>query len=116
MDVFRLVADRKIAEAMEEGAFDNLSGKGQPLDLSEEPFVDPALRMGHRLLRNNGFAPWRVLERKEILASRDALLGDFTQGRIDLGSLRVLATALNQRILNFNLQAPSTAQLLQLPL
>jgi hypothetical protein len=42
---------------MAEGAFDHLEGFGQPLNLEEDPFEDPSLRMAHRLLKNNGFAP-----------------------------------------------------------
>lgn len=50
----------------EKGEFDNLPGKGQPLDLSENPFEDPDLRTVHRLLRNAGFAPAWLEERKDI--------------------------------------------------
>ena len=57
MDAWHLIAERKIREAMEEGAFDHLEGTGKPLDLRENPFEDPSERMGHRLLKNNGFAP-----------------------------------------------------------
>jgi hypothetical protein len=32
----RRVADRRIEEAMREGKFDNLPGRGQPLDLESE--------------------------------------------------------------------------------
>jgi len=58
--------DRKIREAMEQGEFDNLAGKGEPIDLSENPFEDPDWRTAHRLLRNAGFAPAWIEERKDI--------------------------------------------------
>ena len=57
MDKWETIAERKIREAMAEGAFDNLSGKGRPLNLEEDPYEDPSLRMAHRLLRNNGVRP-----------------------------------------------------------
>lgn len=57
MDEWHFIAERKIREAMEEGAFEQLEGEGRPLDLEVNPFEDPSLRMAHRLLRNNGFAP-----------------------------------------------------------
>ncbi|MDR3703504.1 MAG: DUF1992 domain-containing protein [Candidatus Sulfopaludibacter sp.] len=66
MDVWNPVAERKIREAMDEGLFDRLEGTGRPLDLDENPFEDPSLRMAHRLLKNNGFAPAWILEGKEI--------------------------------------------------
>ncbi len=46
------LTEKNIREAIEKGEFDNLPGKGQPLDLSENPFEDPDLRTVHRLLRN----------------------------------------------------------------
>jgi hypothetical protein len=64
--------DRKIREAMEEGEFDDLSGKGEPIDLAENPFEDPDWRMAHRMLRNAGFAPAWIEERKDIEAEIQA--------------------------------------------
>jgi DnaJ family protein C protein 28 len=51
---------------MEQGEFDDLPGKGQPVDTSENPFEDPELRLAHRMLRNAGFAPAWIEERKDI--------------------------------------------------
>jgi DnaJ homolog subfamily C member 28 len=58
--------DQKIREAMEQGDFDDLQGKGKPIDTSENPFEDPELRLAHRMLRNAGFAPSWIEERKDI--------------------------------------------------
>ncbi len=58
--------DQKIREAMEQGEFDDLPGKGKPVDTSENPFEDPELRLAHRMLRNAGFAPSWIEERKDI--------------------------------------------------
>src|SRR6266850_6912645 len=66
VDKWEFIAERKIREAMAEGAFDNLRGKGLPLDLEENPYEDPSLRMAHRLLRNNGFAPAWIEEAKDL--------------------------------------------------
>ena len=107
MDPFRLIADRKIQEAMDEGVFENLSGRGQPLPLEEDPFEDPSLRMAHRLLRNNGFAPAWIEEGKDIEADIARLREE--QARIGLDEFRARAAALNRRIFAFNLKAPSLA-------
>jgi hypothetical protein len=109
MDVFRLIADRKIEEAMAEGAFDNLECHGRPLSLEEEPFEDPSLRMAHRLLRNNGFAPAWILESKEIDAAAARLREDRARGRVGEAEFRRRAEELNRRILSFNLKAPSAS-------
>ena len=111
MDICESIAERKIREAMEQGAFDNLPTKGKPLDLSEDPFEDPSMRMAHRLLRNNGFAPWWVEEAKDIEASIERLRADLrvaSQRPTVLDELRARTTELNQRIRSYNLKCPSS--------
>ena len=108
VDAFRLIAERKIQEAMESGAFENLAGAGQPLDLEENPFEEPSLRMAHRLLRNNGFAPAWILESKDIDAAAWRLRADFAAGRLAPEDYRREAAALNRRIAMYNLKAPGT--------
>jgi hypothetical protein len=89
---------------MEEGAFDRLEGTGRPLDLQENPFEDPSLRMAHRLLKNNGFAPAWIEDAREIDAEFQRL-----QSESDLPDFRRRVTALNRRILAFNLKVPSVS-------
>lgn len=60
------MAEKMLREAIEAGEFDNLPGKGKPMDLSENPFEDPDLRVVHKLLRDAGFAPAWIEERKDI--------------------------------------------------
>src|SRR5687767_13633247 len=45
------VADRKIAEALEQGKFEDLAGKGQPLNLDDDPLTPPHLRLANRILK-----------------------------------------------------------------
>jgi DnaJ family protein C protein 28 len=60
------LAERRIKEAQEQGLFDDLPGKGEPLDLSDNPFLDPSWRVAYKLLQDHGFAPeWIELD-KEI--------------------------------------------------
>src|SRR6185295_11975425 len=72
MNHWESLIDRKIREAMDEGEFDDLSGKGEPIDLTENPFEDPDWRMAHRMLRNAGFAPAWIEERKDIESEIEA--------------------------------------------
>jgi hypothetical protein len=104
MDACQLIAERKIREAIEDGAFDNLEGAGKPLDLSENPFEDPADRMAHRLLKNNGFAPDWIEEAREIEAESRRLRG---QGEVPKDDLHERVAALNRRIAAFNLKTPA---------
>jgi hypothetical protein len=103
MDEWHFFAERKIREAMQEGAFDRLEGAGQPLDLSENPFEDPSDRMANRLLKNNGFAPAWIEEAKEIEAETRRL---HARGDGSTDDFRRRVIALNRRIHSFNLKAP----------
>ncbi|CAI9762103.1 unnamed protein product [Fraxinus pennsylvanica] len=60
------VVERRVWNAMEEGQFENLPGKGKPLDLSSNPHVDPAEDTLYRILNKNGCAPEWVELNKEI--------------------------------------------------
>ena len=106
MDVWALVAERKIREAMEEGAFENLEGAGKPLDLSENPFEDPSERMANRILRNNGLAPGWIEEAKELDAEFLRLRADGEAGK---PGYETRVNELNRKILLFNLKAPRAA-------
>jgi hypothetical protein len=65
-DKWESIVDRKIREAIEAGAFDNLPNRGQPILLEVNPFEDPSLWMAHHLLRTNGFAPAWIEEARDI--------------------------------------------------
>lgn len=104
MDVWNLVAERKIREAMEEGAFDDLEGSGQPLDLSENPYEDPSQRMAHRILKNNGFAPDWILDGREIEQDIRRLRSE--RERLNPEEYQSLVDALNRRIATYNLKVP----------
>ena len=118
----------QIRRAMEEGKFDNLSGRGKPLRLEENPFEDPEWRLAHHALRSSGYSlPW-IETRKEleeaITAARAALRrtwkwqqaapGDelppaFVQAVWDqaVDTFRQRVEVLNRRIRDYNLEAPS---------
>ena len=119
--------DQKIREAMEQGEFDDLPGKGKPVDTSVNPFEDPELRLAHRMLRNAGFAPSWIEERKDIDAefenAHHQLSRVWTVLQNALGtenersarrrwekaltSFREQAGELNRRIVKWNLKVPA---------
>ena len=104
MDVWNLIAERKIREAMDEGVFDHLEGTGEPLALEENPYEDPAQRMAHRILRNNGFAPAWIEESKDLDADVRRLRAD--RPRLSEAEYRRRIAELNRRIEAFNLKTP----------
>ena len=121
MDKYEPLIDRLIREATDRGEFDDLPGSGQPIDLSENPYEKPELRSVHRLLRNAGFAPAWIEERKDIDAEFQRLyatvqrahkLYNSKSGDVRLQravkEFRESVEELNQRIRLYNLKAPAT--------
>ena len=50
MNIFAKIAEQRIREAIEQGEFDNLEGRGKPLDLRDESWVPEDLRMAYKIL------------------------------------------------------------------
>ncbi|KAJ8899712.1 hypothetical protein K2173_019411 [Erythroxylum novogranatense] len=63
------VVEHRIWRSMEEGQFENLAGKGKPLNLDRNPHADPADDTLYRILSKNGCAPEWVELNKEIRAN-----------------------------------------------
>ena len=61
------LAEANIAAALEAGDFDDLPGAGKPLALDDDPLVPEDLRVAYRLLKNAGFVPPELAERRERL-------------------------------------------------
>ena len=72
------IVERQIVEAQERGEFDDLPGKGKPLNLTENPFADPEWRVAYKILQDNGFTlDWIELDkeiRAELKTCREQLL------------------------------------------
>lgn len=84
------IAERKIQDAIEEGLFDNLPGRGKPLDLSVNPFEPPGMGAINRLLKHNKVLPPWVLLEQEIEASRALALASLARWEASEPGLRGL--------------------------
>jgi DnaJ family protein C protein 28 len=72
---FDRIAEEKIRQAMAAGEFDQLSGKGKPLNLQENPYEPEGWGTAFRLIQQNGFSlPWieagLEIERERLQAHR----------------------------------------------
>ncbi|XP_073043492.1 uncharacterized protein [Primulina eburnea] len=117
------VVERRVWHAMEEGQFENLPGKGKPLDLTSNPHVDPAEDTLYRILNKNGCAPeWVELNkdiRSKIAAWRLALKKSwmFKGGHDDSKwvelseSLKLQLRDLNNMVFRYNLIVPFGRQM-----
>lgn len=132
------IAEKKIQEAIEEGKFDNLPGKGKPLPIHDDALTPPDMRMANRILKNANVLPdWMQLqkdieaERKEVVALRIRLTRENQSRRARVAGLpadhrHVIQHAewyaasraaylkklkgVNTWILKFCMTAPNTAQ------
>ena len=84
------LAERRIREAANEGAFDELRGRGRPQDLTENPF-EGDLALGHHVLRNAGFRPDWIERQRELDAALTALAARLDAAVDTLASVRARA-------------------------
>ncbi len=73
MDAFALIAERRILEAMRQGAFDDLPGRGKPLKVEDFSGVPEELRMGYKILKNAGCLPPELQLQQELVSLRELL-------------------------------------------
>lgn len=98
MDIFSKIAERRIQEAIQNGDFDNLKGKGKPLTFEDETFIPEDLRMAYRILKNYGCVPPELELRNEII-NLSTLINTLDDDKERLKRLREL----NFKILRFNI-------------
>ncbi|XP_070021242.1 uncharacterized protein [Nicotiana sylvestris] len=117
------VVEQRIWHSMEEGQFENLPGKGKPLDLNTNPHVDPAEDTLYRILSRNKCAPEWVELNKEIRSNvvdwRSALKKAWTH-KDTVGdskwieaseSLKLQMRDINNKVFRYNLIVPFGRQM-----
>jgi len=65
--------EASLQEAIQRGEFDNLRGKGRPLNLYAYFDTPEAVRLGYSLLKDAGFIPEEVELRNEVVALSEIL-------------------------------------------
>jgi Domain of unknown function (DUF1992) len=89
--------EEQVRRAIEAGEFDNLAGKGKPIDL--KPYFDTPedLRMAYSILKSNSFVPEEVEMLKEIEAQKNRLESCSDQDQKDR-----LRKVINDKTIAFN--------------
>ncbi|KAJ4979128.1 hypothetical protein NE237_009908 [Protea cynaroides] len=117
------VVEQRIWHSMEEGQFENLPGKGKPLDLSSNPHADPAEDTLYRILSRNRCAPEWVELNKEIRgkvnewrlalkkAKANRLNGNYAKWIEDSEVLKVQLRDINDKVFRYNLIVPFGRQM-----
>lgn len=97
------MVEKRLREAEEKGEFDNLPGAGKPLTLDDDSGVPAELRTAYLLLKNSGFLPPELQDRKEALQLAE-LLHEIDKNNPDYASasqrLKVLELRLQQAGMN----------------
>lgn len=86
--------EEKIQQAIADGEFDNLEGRGRPIDMNAYFNTPAEYRMGHSLLKGNNFIPEEVEILREI-----GLLKEKIKTVPDEAEKKRLNKALNERSL-----------------
>jgi len=73
MDSLSLIAEQKIAQAMQEKDFNSPKWKNKPLPLDDDKFVPDDLKMAYKILKMSGYLPKEIEERKEIKKLEDLI-------------------------------------------
>lgn len=116
MSGFDRIVEEKIREAMQAGKFDELTGKGKPLNLEENPYEPDGWGMAFRLIRQNGFSlPWieagMEIEKERLLAHRLLRHACQERGSEDCRMAQALFAGriekLNREIVQYNLRVPA---------
>lgn len=118
------VVERRIWQSMEEGHFENLPGKGKPLNLNTNPHADPADDTLYRILSKNGCAPewvelnkeirnqtseWRVALKKEWTTKCD-----HSKWTKSSEALKMQLKDINDKVFRYNLIVPFGRQMIGL--
>lgn len=120
MSDFESPLDKILREARERGEFDDLPGKGKPIQWEDETHVPEDQRMAHRLLKHNGFtldwielgkeldARYRALQERLARARADRAAGSLGQNEWHSIAQEIAGKIreLNKSIIGYNLRTP----------
>jgi hypothetical protein len=67
------LAEERIRDAIQRGEFDNLPGRGKPLNLEDERHIPDDLRLAYKILKNAGCLPPELELKKEISKAEELL-------------------------------------------
>lgn len=72
---FEKLVEERIREGQRRGLFDELDGRGRPLDLDDNHNVPEDLRIAYKMLKNADCLPPEIELRRDIQRTEDLLAG-----------------------------------------
>lgn len=73
MDFLASIAEQKILKAMEDGDLNSSQWKNKPLPLDDDHLVPEDLKIAYKMLKNSGYLPPELEDRKEIKRVEDLI-------------------------------------------
>lgn len=100
MNILELIAEEKIKEAIRNGEFENLSGKGRPLEslMDDLSNVPEEMRVSYIVLKNAGVLPEEIQLQKEIVNMQDLIACCY-----DEGERTAMEKKMNEKLLRLNI-------------
>jgi Domain of unknown function (DUF1992) len=98
LSFFWRLAEERIKEAQRAGEFDNLPGKGKPLQLEDLSWVPDDLRIGYLILKNAHVLPPEVELLKDVHILED-LLKHIEEG----GERKALAKSIQWKLIRLDM-------------
>lgn len=92
------LAEQRIQEAQRKGDFDNLAGKGKPLEIEDQSSLPEDLRMAYHVLKNAHVLPPEAELMKDI-----HILEDLLKHVEDESERKSLAKSLQWKLIKFDM-------------
>lgn len=73
MDSLAFIAEQKIVQAMQERDLNSPKWKNKPLPLEDDRFVPDDLKMAYKILKNSGYLPPEIEDRREVKRIEDLI-------------------------------------------
>jgi hypothetical protein len=73
MESFRIIAERKISQAIADGSLSFEQWKNKPLPEDDNSWVPNDLKLAYKMLKNSGFLPPELELRKEVNRIEDLI-------------------------------------------
>ena len=96
--MFQRLAEQRILEAQRKGEFDDLPGKGKPLELEDLSWVPDELRIGYMVLKNAHVLPPEAELLKDI-----HILEDLLKHVEDEGERKALAKSIHWKVIRLDM-------------
>jgi hypothetical protein len=97
MDLFHIIAEEKIKQAIKDGELDRLPGMGKPLKLDDLSSIPEELHMAYRIMKNAGYTEEETDLRKELMTIEDLIKKCDNEDE-----KQSLQKQLNEKLLRFN--------------